>query len=162
RQPHLAVVPEGRIRRRHPVGRDARRLSKQRLTWSEGMQYTDFELEMTGALTSNAGTRTGNYQVRVLRSPVGEMKADQAVPVVYDDKDLQYSLDQLEQRELDTDGLIKLGRTLATILLPPSGVREHFAQSLARIPSDQGLRLRLRLPYELSVIPWEYAFVERA
>jgi CHAT domain len=132
------------------------------------MQYSTMELELTGSLISNGGTRMGAYRVRVLHSPAGEMTAEQAIPIEYDDKQLQSSLDQLEQRELDTDGLIALGRTLAGIMLPPGGandkigVRELFALSLARIPADTGLRLMLRLPHELSVIPWEYMFVERA
>ena len=134
------------------------------------MQYREMELELTGELIKDGEKRTGSFRVRVLRSPAGEMTNDQATPVEYDDKQLQYSLDQLEQRELDgdPDGLIALGRTLAGILLPTggaddAGVRELFAQSLAScIAADVGLRLRLRLPHELSVIPWEYMFVERA
>jgi hypothetical protein len=133
------------------------------------MKYHDFEVEATGSVATSDGGRTGKYQVRVLRTTnVGEMSPDQAVPVEYDDIELQHSLDLLEQRDLDEAGLIKLGRTLAAILLPTSasdsrrGVRELFAKSLARIPSNEGIRLRLRLPYELSVIPWEYMFIERA
>jgi hypothetical protein len=132
------------------------------------MQYNDMELELTGSLISSGGTRTGSYHVRVLRSPAGEMTPEEAIPIEYDDRQLQSSLDQLEQRELDTDGLLALGRTLAGIMLPTGGpngsvgVRELFALSLAGIPADTGLRLLLRLPHELSVIPWEYMFVERA
>ena len=133
------------------------------------MHYSTMEVELTGSLISNGGTRTGSYQVRVLHSPAGEMTTAQAIPIEYDDKQLQFSLDQLEQRALETDGLIKLGRTLAGIMLPTGGggddrigVRELFARSLDKIPADTGLRLMLRLPHELSVIPWEYMFVERA
>ena len=132
------------------------------------MQYHDFELEVVGSLVSDGASRKGHYQVRVLRSPMGEMKAAQAVSVEYDDRALQSSLNRLEERVLDADGLIKLGSTLAAILLPIStakgglSVRELFAQSLVKISADDGLRLRLRLPYELSVIPWKYMFVERA
>lgn len=113
---------------------------------------------------SNQQRRDANGQLsrRVLHSPAGEMTADQATPIEYDDKQLQSSLDQLEQRELDTDGLVALGRTLAGIMLPTdgvngrTGVRELFALSVAGIPGDSGLRLM----HELSVIPWEYMFVE--
>ena len=132
------------------------------------MHYSDMELELTGSLISDSGKRTGSYDVRVLRSPAGEMTADQAMPVEYDDRQLQFSIDRLDQRDLDTDGLVALGRSLAAIVLPPGGadgrkgVREMYAESLAGIPPDTGLRLRLRLPHELSVIPWEYMFVERA
>ena len=132
------------------------------------MHYHDFELEAVGSLISEGASRKGKYQVRVLRSPMGEMKAAQAVSVEYDDRALQSLLNRLEERVVDADGLIRLGSTLAAILLPIStvkgglGVRELFAQSLVKISADDGLRLRLRLPYELSVVPWEYMFVERA
>lgn len=132
------------------------------------MHYNTMELEITGSLTSIGGTRTGTYRVRVLRSPAGEMTVDEAVPIEYDDKKLQFSLDQLERRDLEWGGLIALGRTLAAILLPPGGgngrkgVREFLSESWARLAPDAGLRLTLRLPPELSVIPWEYMFVERA
>ena len=68
---------------------------------------------------------------------------------------------------MDRSGLVSLGRTLAALLLPTTrvggaqSVRDLFALSRARIGRDDGLRVRLRVPPELSVIPWEYIFVDR-
>lgn len=134
------------------------------------MQYTDMVIEASEAkhVRTSDKRRLGQYKVRVLSSPAGEMKPEQAVPVEYDDKELQGSLLQLEQRGLDRDGLIALGRTLALLLLPPkkedaeTGVRELLAASLTQVGPDNGLRLRLRLPPLLAVLPWEYMYVDRA
>lgn len=134
------------------------------------MEYQDFEIEITDATTrSENGQRIGRHSVRVIRSPQGEMRPDQATPVEYDDKELQRGLDRLERRELDAQGLLALGRRLAALLLPLSpqpaagpGVRELFAACQAALGPDRGLRLRLRLPPGLTVLPWEFAFVERA
>jgi hypothetical protein len=113
-------------------------------------------------------SRVGRFSVRVLGSPAGEMNPDQAVPVSYDDKQLQLSLQQLETRALDKAGLIALGRALALLLLPPrqegasAGVRELLAASLDHVGPDDGVRLRLRLPPQLAALPWEYMYVDRA
>jgi hypothetical protein len=133
------------------------------------MNYDDITLEVSELTTrTDEDRRLGTFKVRVLQSPGGEMRPDQAISVEYNDKDLQSSLAKLDRRELDAAGLIAVGRTLAALLLPvdaqgnaPS-VRELFARSLVKVGPDGGLRLRLRLPADLAVIPWEYAYVERA
>ena len=131
------------------------------------MRYEELTLELSGAMVRDDDRRVGRYRVRVLQSPAGEMTPEQAVLVEYDDKDLQRSLDKLDRRELDRSGLVSLGRTLAALLLPTTrvggaqSVRDLFALSRARIGRDDGLRVRLRVPPELSVIPWEYIFVDR-
>src|SRR5262245_4996528 len=112
--------------------------------------------------------RIGRFTVRVLGSPAGEMKPEEAVPVSYDDRQLQLSLQQLETRALDKAGLIALGRALALLLLPPrldgaaAGVRELLAASLDQVGPDDGVRLRLRLPPQLAALPGEYVYVDRA
>lgn len=133
------------------------------------MKYQDMTIEISDAATRTADDkRIGTFTVRVLTSPVGEMTASDAVTVEYDDKDLQSTLGKLDRRELDTDGLTALGRTLAALLLPitakdgTTSIREFFARSLVKLGPDTGLRVRLRLLPELAVIPWEYAYVERA
>lgn len=133
------------------------------------MNYQDMTLEVSDAETTRAGgKRIGTFRVRVLASPAGEMPPGDAVAVEYDDKDLQATLGKLDYRELDTEGLAALGRTLAALLLPITAnsggptVRELFARSLVKLGPDIGLRLRLRLPPDLAVLPWEYAYVERA
>lgn len=132
------------------------------------MRYDDIVIEITGqSVRTDAGKRVGKYSVRVLQSPVGEMTPAQAIAVEFDEKELQRLLDRLEKRELDRAGMIGLGRTLAALLLPvaPEGggpsVIDFLRGSLLKAAADTGVRLRLRLPNELSVIPWEYAFVER-
>ena len=133
------------------------------------MRYEDLTLEVADArLESKDGARRGRFTVRVLASPAGEMRPEQAVPVEYDDKDLQSRLGRLEARELDAAGLQELGRLLAALLLPsgaPAGVtpaRELLQRSLAGLGADTGLRLRLRLPRELAGVPWEYVYVDRS
>jgi len=131
------------------------------------MRYDDITIEVAGQTVPVDGKRVGKYSVRVLQSPVGEMKPEQAVPVEFNARDLQRTLDRLDRRELDRDGMIALGRTLAAILLPPAApgggpnVMDFLRDSLVKAGPDEGVRLRLRLPNELSVVPWEYAFVER-
>jgi hypothetical protein len=134
------------------------------------MTYRDMTIEVAEAGRTRAEDRRtiGRFKVRVFASPAGDMTPDQAIPVEYDDGELQQALWQLERRELDRAGLIALGRTLALLLLPPGpagaepGVREMLARSLNVIGPDAGLRLRLRLPHQLAAIPWEYVYVDRA
>ncbi len=134
------------------------------------MHYHDMTIEAANATLERTPDkrRVGSFSVRVLASPAGEMRPQDAATVSYDDKALQLSLQQLETRALDRAGLVALGRTLAGLLLPPkasgalAGVGDMLADSLLAIGPDDGLRLRLRLPPQLAVLPWEYAYVERA
>ena len=134
------------------------------------MQYQDMTIELSEFTRTRTEDRrmVGRCKVRVLESPAGEMKPEEALPVEYDDRELQASLQQLDKRLLDRAGLVALGRTLALLLLPPGkdgapgDVRGMFATSLAKIGPDVGLRLRLRLPRELAAVPWEYIYVDRA
>ncbi len=133
------------------------------------MRYEDVTIEIADStLRTENGQRVGSCTVRVLRSPAGAMPAAQSVKVEYDDKALQLLLGKLDRRQLDRAALIGLGRALAKILLPTAtsddrpGVRELFARSLAMAGPDNGVRLRLHLPPELSVVPWEFVYVDRA
>ncbi|MCU0560654.1 MAG: CHAT domain-containing protein [Desulfobacterales bacterium] len=133
------------------------------------MVYHDMELEaFDAAVERNADkSRRGRFKVRVLRSPAGEMKAEEAAAVEYDDKALQKALGELERRSLDRSGLVAMGRLLGLLLLPPkregaaTGVRELLDASLIKVGPQEGLRLRLRLPALLAVIPWEFVYVDR-
>jgi hypothetical protein len=109
-----------------------------------------------------------HFKVRVVSSPAGEMTQSQAVPVQCKQKDLQDQLQQLDQRKLDRDGLLALGRLLGLLLLPPSqdravrGVRELFSTSFdLALQQKENLRVRLRLPPELAATPWEYLYLDR-
>jgi hypothetical protein len=107
------------------------------------------------------------YRVRVITSPAGEMTVEQAANVQCEMPELESDIAKLAARELEGERLIELGRRLGLLILPlgqnesVAGVRELFARSLDRIPANQGLRLRLRLPRELAPLPWEYAYVDR-
>ena len=111
--------------------------------------------------------RIGSFSVRVLESPVGEMRPEQAATVSYDDKQMQAQVQQLESRGFDATGLRQFGRDLAALLLPTAqdsanSVRAMFAASLLKLGPDAGLRLRLRLPALVAALPWEYCYIERA
>jgi hypothetical protein len=105
------------------------------------MHYDDMVIEAANATLERTPEkqRIGRFTVRVLGSPAGEMRPEEAVPISYDDKQLQLALQQLEGRTLDRAALIAFGRTLALLLLPPpqdgapTGVRELLAASLAQI-----------------------------
>ena len=62
------------------------------------MPYQDMIIEAAGAALERTPDkqRIGRFSGRVLGSPAGEMKPEEAVPVSYDDKQLQLSLQQLE------------------------------------------------------------------
>ena len=134
------------------------------------MKYEDMVIEATDfeRIRTEDKRRLGSFKVRVLQSPAGEMKAEDAVPVQYDLSQLAGDLERLELRTMDRQGLVDLGRTLAVLLLPPAeegsvaNIRGLFADSLQQAGQETGLRLRLRLPPALAVIPWEYMYVDRA
>lgn len=135
------------------------------------MKYRDMTVEafdFERKLTKPEKVWQGSFKVRVLSSDKGEMSQEQAIPIQYDDGQIQAILQQLETRELNQAGLVALGRTLATLLLPPGpegaevSVRELLKDNLKGLKPDQGLRLRLRLPPMLAALPWEYMYVERA
>ncbi|HEY54082.1 MAG TPA: CHAT domain-containing protein [Caldilineae bacterium] len=130
--------------------------------------YRDMTIEVSDfERVSEGKKRFGRFKVRVLSSPAGEMKPEEAIPVEYDERQLLETLKKLEKRVLDRAGLIALGRTLALLLLPPgeagtqADVRDLYVDSLKLIGLDQGLRLRLRLPPALAALPWEFMYVDR-
>lgn len=134
------------------------------------MRYEDVVIEAAEAKLERMPDkkRIGSFTVRVLESPAGEMKPEEATSVSYDDKLLQASVNQLDKRALPADQLRQLGRDLAALLLPPTpegaptGVRDLFAASMLKLGPDTGVRLRLRLPAQIAALPWEYMYLERA
>ena len=133
-----------------------------------GVQYRDMSIEVSDfERVREGGKRLGRFKVRVLSSPAGAMKPEEAIEVSYDERQLLSRLKELEVRALDRMGLIDLGRALALLLLPPGeagaqvDVRDLFSDSLKLIGLDQGLRLRLRLPPALAAMPWEFMYVDR-
>src|SRR6185503_19195586 len=120
--------------------------------------YSDFTIEISKPVAAGDEI-TLNVHV------VEEMTAEEAVAVQFSAAELEPMLRALDRRELDSDGMMSLGRTLAAIVLPLSGatnkptIRELFARRL--LSPDERVRVRLRLPRELAAVPWEYAYIER-
>jgi len=153
------------------VSEDADQTAQTRdiLDVGKTIHYQDMILEAYDfERVSEENKRLGRFKVRVLNSPAGEMRPDDAIPVEYDEQKLQKMLQQLEARSLGQVGLIELGRALALLLLSPGGegtqinVRDLYIDSLKQMGRDEGLRLRLRLPPVLAAMPWEYMYVDRA
>lgn len=116
-------------------------------------EYKDFII-----VADNVEKNGGNvekFTVGVFDSPVGQGEFKEPVNVP---EDLADRLDWLERRHYDEDmpEQIRLGRSLADMLLPPYS-RNLFGESLKRLGDDEGLRIRLRLDDELADFPWEYA-----
>jgi hypothetical protein len=134
------------------------------------MRYHDLTIEADGlrGLLLSDGRRLVQFHVRVLDSPAGEMRPEQAIAVEYIEEELAASINALAARTLDSSGMLALAQTLGILLLPPPpddnspGVRNMVIDSLRQIGADDGLRLRLRLPPELAALPWEYAHLERS
>jgi hypothetical protein len=110
----------------------------------------------------------GDYRTRVIDSPAGQAYTDFAVP--FSDKDLRIlvleimrSVGQARRRVRalgsQDRGLLENfgGQLFQTAFSGP--VRECLRRSLdAAESSSNGLRIRLRLPQELTNIPWEYLY----
>lgn len=132
------------------------------------MNYRDMVIEASGAeRIQTEKTWQVRFKVRVVESPAGAMTPEQAIARAYEGRGMLGSIARLEERcELDRDGLIAFGRTLATLLLPDQpgsvDVYDLFIRSLDLAGPNAGLRLRLRLPPLLAALPWEYLYVERA
>lgn len=121
--------------------------------------YTDY---IEGAPFDEKG-RPSAYSVRVFDSPEGEGERGERVEVQdgvrgWDQLDAWRS--QLASRELAPDELTKFARCLGELMLPPYA-RQLYWGSLARLHDENdGLRIRLRLFQQLSVLPWEYALIQ--
>lgn len=116
--------------------------------------YYDFVLVVDTVHRDNSGGQ--QFSVRVLESPAGESKAPEFLPPI--PPSLQGEIRQLEGRQLEEKEIVNLGEQLANFLLPYP-VRQLFLNSLSRLQSNQGLRLRLLLDPSLVSIPWEYLYI---
>ncbi len=133
------------------------------------MHYHDMTIEADGlrGVSLSDGRRLVQFHMRVLDSPAGEMRPEQAIPVEYIEEEIAAVISALAARTLDPPRLLLFAQSLGMLLLPPPpdgdspGVRNMVIDSLLQIGADEGLRLRLRLPPELAPLPWEYAYLQR-
>jgi hypothetical protein len=102
------------------------------------------------------------FTVRVFSSPIGEGEEEEVVETP-DYSQLKLRARELERREMDEDveRQMEMGERLGQLLLPENYARRLFLRSLDWLQPDEGLRLRLRLPKELSDLPWEYMLVQK-
>lgn len=133
------------------------------------MKYHDFKIQVSDYQQERIKDIgwVGKFKVWV-DSPAGDMAPGQAVNVQFPLRDLQSAKEKLARRDLDRAGLVDFGRTLALLLLPTGGPnatiipRNLYAESYKMVGPDDGLRLRLILPPELAVYPWEYLYIDRS
>lgn len=132
--------------------------------------YSDIEIVAIDAKlkTTKNNENKIEYKVYVSKAPNRAMAPADAVKVSFILDELQDSLGALENRELDKEGMIGLGRILAAYLFPwredvkRATPRDILAENLNTLTGDSGIRLRLNLPPLLSWLPWEYVYVDRA
>jgi hypothetical protein len=100
------------------------------------------------------------YPLSVLYSPAGETAEPVPVAMAYNDQTMTNWLTRLSRLAVDRDGLVALGRRLASYLLPAGQVRDLYQRSLGLTEAKQlNLRIRLRIsPPELAALPWEFAY----
>jgi hypothetical protein len=119
-------------------------------------QYYDFVLVIDREKSNESEVGKLTVTVRVLESPAGESQSPETVSIP---STLGRSLRQLENRNLDPKDIIALGEELGHVLLPKNA-RNLFINSLERLRSDEGLRLRVKLDSRLAGIPWEYLYIQ--
>ena len=133
------------------------------------MQYCDFVIQIENYRKERIPGKgwIGRFNIWISSSPAGDMSPEQAIMVEFSINELQTMVSNLASRQLDGTSMLSLGRMLGLLLLPPrktdAGVdpRTLFAQSYKMLGPEEGLRLRLRLPPELAVLPWEYIYTDR-
>jgi hypothetical protein len=117
-------------------------------------KYVDFNLQL-----QEANKETNQFSLAVL--PSAEIEGtNEPMLVVNDFDDFQGSLQDLEEKRLNTQELIDLGKKLADRLIPDGKIRELFRKAVSKAGSDGGVRLRLWIRgHKLAQIPWEYSYL---
>ena len=98
------------------------------------------------------------FSVRVFDSPTGEGEKEEKVQV-QDWEQLETWRRELADRRIRDDDLITFACRLGNMIMPPYA-RSLYRASRNQLPERDRLRLRLRLPPELAIWPWEYAIVQ--
>jgi hypothetical protein len=116
-------------------------------------RYADFMIELRGL-----NLEADSFEVAVV--PSRELGDPPPVSVRFSYEELEEDLQKLDEKAIDAEDLIRLGRRLADRLLPPGTVRNLFQGSVRRAGVDGGVRLRLiiRDPL-LARLPWEYSYL---
>jgi hypothetical protein len=116
------------------------------------MQYADLVIRARD-------WQDGHFKVEVTASPMDRMRE----PAVVSQKTtLARRLRNVERKQISAAELRTLGTDLAAMLLPGT-VRQMLLASLAALPADQGLRLRLVLDdLRVANLPWEYIYLPPA
>jgi hypothetical protein len=121
------------------------------------MEYRNFDL-----MVDDFDTSKQSFTVCVYDSPAGQGEYKQDVSIanrlnslLRETRSLARSHDP--HAEPDIGRQMLLGQHLFDLIFP-SHARDLYERSLMRLHEEQSLRLRLRLPIELSPLPWEYLY----
>jgi esterase/lipase superfamily enzyme len=116
-------------------------------------KYVDFMIELRGL-----NPEDDKFEVAV--TPSKELGDPAPVSVQYGYDELEEALQYLNEKRIDAEDLILLGKQLADRLLPAGTVRNLFQESVKKAGLDGGVRLRLiiRDPL-LARLPWEYIYL---
>lgn len=113
------------------------------------MKYSDFTI------------RARDWQEGAFKVEVPEQMRE-AETVNYDEAKLRRPLRNLERKQMNLSDLIALGEALAQLLLT-SQVRQLLLMSLARLSTEESLRVRLVLnDPRIAELPWEYLYLSLA
>ena len=134
--------------------------------------YRDVEIEAFGLEKTRGENkeRFWTFKVRLSDSLAGSMSADEAVTVQFDHRQLRKKLSKLDSRALKGEELVAFGQELADVLMPDekynerSSLRSLFEDNrkAAAAGENEGVRLRLKLGYELAKLPWEFIYLPPA
>jgi esterase/lipase superfamily enzyme len=116
-------------------------------------RYIDFMIELRGV-----NLEADSFEVAVV--PSKELGDPPPVSVRFSYDEIEEDLQKLEEKAIDPEDLVRVGRQLADRLLPAGTVRNLFQESVRRAGRDGGVRLRLiiRDPL-LARLPWEYSYL---
>ncbi|MFK7802507.1 MAG: CHAT domain-containing protein [Anaerolineae bacterium] len=133
------------------------------------MNYRDVEIEAFGLEKTRGENREKfwTFKVRLSDSPSGSMSADEAVTVQFDHRPFRKKLAKLDSRALKGADLVAFGQELASYLIPEEKFNERSSvrslltdnRKAAEAEENGGMRLRLKLGYELAKLPWEFLYL---
>ena len=121
------------------------------------MDYRNMDVELVEYATRY---NVEQFRVCVTDSPYLRQTFNQAVPSRVP-RNLRTKLNVLEHRQLSPAELQNLGESLGQMLFPGE-LQDAVADSLDRIPAEDGLRIRLKLDnFALADLPWEFVYLRK-